>query len=58
LEASDDRQEVQGILRRYADKSFSYADALSFIIIERLGLRAALSFDVHFRQYGIPMLPP
>ena len=47
-----DQQQAFELLRRHADKSYSLCDAISFVIIGRLGLRQALSFDDHFRQFG------
>ena len=40
------------LLRQYRDKSFSLCDAVSFIVMRRLGLRQAATFDEHFRQLG------
>jgi predicted nucleic acid-binding protein len=50
MEADETR--AKGILLRYTDKEFSYVDATSFAVMERLGLRAAFTFDQHFPQYG------
>jgi predicted nucleic acid-binding protein len=36
----------------YTDKSFSYTDATTFAVMERLGINEALAFDQHFPQYG------
>src|SRR5690606_36552258 len=47
-----DQQEALALLKSHSDKSFSFCDALSFVVMNRLGLRAAISFDDHFRQYG------
>lgn len=56
----DDEARAIAIIARYTDKSFSYADATSFAVMERLGLRRAFAFDPHFRQYGFQVvgLPP
>lgn len=43
-------------LRRFADQDFTYTDATSFAVMERLGLRTAFAFDPHFRQYGFQVL--
>jgi predicted nucleic acid-binding protein len=40
------------ILRGHDDKTYSYCDALSFAVMERLGIREAIAFDRHFREYG------
>jgi predicted nucleic acid-binding protein len=47
-----DQQNALTLARRHADKSFSFADALSFIVMERLNVATAISFDGHFKQYG------
>ncbi|MGB0775115.1 MAG: type II toxin-antitoxin system VapC family toxin [Akkermansiaceae bacterium] len=39
-------------LRDYRDKAWSYVDALSFAMIDRLRIQAAVSFDKHFGQPG------
>jgi predicted nucleic acid-binding protein len=49
--AEDERRAVQIVLK-YRDKDFSLVDASSFALMERLGLRRAIAFDPHFRQYG------
>ena len=54
-EAADDEVRARDILRRYDDKSFSYVDATSFSLMERLGIRQAFSFDPHFEQYGLEL---
>jgi predicted nucleic acid-binding protein len=40
------------ILAQYDDKEFSMTDALSFAVMERLGLSVAFTLDQHFVQYG------
>ena len=52
---ADDEVRARDILRRYDDKSFSYVDATSFSVMERLGIRQAFSFDPHFEQYGLEL---
>lgn len=57
---TDDEATARDIIRKYADKTFSYTDATSFAVMDRLGLRTAFAFDPHFRQYGLQVigLPP
>jgi len=52
---ADDEVRARDILRRHDDKSFSYVDATSFSLMERLGIRQAFSFDPHFEQYGLEL---
>lgn len=47
----DELKAVQ-IIMGYRDKAFSYCDATSFALIERLRVRSVMAFDIHFRQYG------
>lgn len=48
----EDEEKAMEILRTYRDKSFSLTDAASFVVMERLGIDTAITFDQHFRQYG------
>ena len=51
-----DEAKAREIIQRYTDKTFSYTDATSFAMMERLGIREAFAFDPHFRQYGLKLL--
>jgi uncharacterized protein len=44
-------------LRNRPDKRFSMTDCVSFVVMERLGIRDALAFDAHFEQAGFIRLP-
>ena len=48
----DDEAGAVSILRRHEDKTYSFCDALSFAVMERLGIAEAIAFDRHFRDYG------
>ena len=48
----DDDRAAVAILRKHADKGYSYCDALSFVVMERDGIEHAIAFDGHFREYG------
>ena len=50
--APADQRDAIRLLRQQRDKSYSFCDAVSFVLIRRLGLRQAVSFDEHFRQFG------
>lgn len=47
-----DQRGAIDLLRAYQDKEFSFCDACSFVVMERMGLRRAATFDDHFRQIG------
>lgn len=43
-------------LRKFHDKEWSHVDASSFVLMERLNLRKALTSDHHFEQAGFERL--
>ncbi len=43
--------------QQYADKSFSLADCVSFVVMRQRGMERALAFDRHFIQAGFQKLP-
>jgi predicted nucleic acid-binding protein len=43
--------------KQYADKTFSLTDCVSFVLMKRLGIAEALTFDKHFEQAGFSKLP-
>lgn len=51
-----DEERARDILFRYTDKTFSYNDALSFVVMERLGIDLAFTFDRDFMDYGLTTL--
>ena len=48
----EDRKLALSWLHEFDDKAWSFVDAVSFALIKRQGLRAAVSFDAHFGQPG------
>jgi len=42
---------------RHADKAYSLTDCISFVLMEKHGMRTALAFDKHFSQAGFQKLP-
>ena len=49
--------EAEGILVKYIDQDFSYADAVSFVIMKRQKIRKAFCFDKHFVTAGFINIP-
>jgi len=43
--------------KKFSDKSYSFTDCTSFIILKKLGIKNVLAFDKHFRQAGFNVLP-
>jgi predicted nucleic acid-binding protein len=42
---------------RSQDKRWSFTDCTSFVLMQNLGIRKALTFDANFRQAGFAMFP-
>jgi len=53
----DDEAEALRLLRRRADKEYSFTDCTSFVLMRRMALKAALSVDDDFRQEGLRSEP-
>ena len=57
VRADDETEEAaRQIIERYTDKDFSLADAVSFVVMEMLGISTAFTFDENFRVYGFTTL--
>jgi len=48
---------ARDILRYCNDQDFSYADAVSFALMQRDGITDAFAFDTHFRTMGFSVFP-
>lgn len=48
----EDEIRAKEIIKTFDDKDFSYTDATSFAMMERLGLINAWAVDIDFVQYG------
>ena len=51
-----DERRARQIIAQYADKDFSYTDATSFPVMERLHIREAFSVDSDFEQFGFMLV--
>ena len=56
--ALEDLYEALEVFQRFADKEWSFTDCTSKVVIEKLGLSTAFSFDHHFRQFGTIRVVP
>jgi predicted nucleic acid-binding protein len=50
-----DEERAKQIIGRYTEKTFSYTDAASFAVMERLHIEEAFAFDPYFQQYGLKL---
>jgi predicted nucleic acid-binding protein len=48
-----DEERALALIGRYRDKDFTITDATSFVVMERLSIATAFTFDDDFRQYGL-----
>lgn len=51
-------EEAWRIFKAYADHDFSFTDCTSFVLMERLRISTAFTFDTHFREYGRFIVKP
>ncbi len=54
----EDETKARVIIGQVTDKTFSYTDATSFAVMDRLRVKTAFAFDPHFRQYGFLVVGP
>jgi predicted nucleic acid-binding protein len=47
-----DEEKAVAVIRSHQDKTYSLCDALSFVVMERLGINQAIAFDRDFRVYA------
>ncbi len=47
-----DEEKAVALIRSHRDKTYSLCDALSFVVMERLGISQAIAFDRDFRTYA------
>lgn len=52
----EDEVEAVSWMRKYSDQSMSFTDCISFSIMRRRRVRAAFTFDRHFRQAGFRVI--
>lgn len=48
--------QARAIVLQFTDKDYSLTDGTSFVIMKRLGISHAFTFDQHFGQYGLQAL--
>jgi hypothetical protein len=50
-------EKARHLFFRYADKEFSFTDCTSFVVMQQLKLKHALTTDGHFKQMRFQMVP-
>lgn len=54
----DDIAAAWKVFQQFDDKLWSFTDCISYVVMQRLGIREALSLDEHFRQFGFVTVKP
>lgn len=54
----DDVLQTWEVFKKFSDKDWSFTDCSSRFVCEKLGVKHALSFDKHFRQFGTVLVVP
>jgi uncharacterized protein len=50
-------EKAREVFFHHRDKSYSFTDCTSFVVMKELKLKQALTTDRHFRQMGFEVLP-
>lgn len=53
--ANEERLAAWALFKKYEDKELSFTDCTSFVLMRKLGLLQAFTFDDHFRQIGFEL---
>jgi uncharacterized protein len=54
----EDIQQTWQVFRQFSDKNWSFTDCSSKVVIDKLKITQAFSFDHHFRQFGSTQIVP
>ena len=50
-------EKARSVFFRHRDKDYSFTDCTSFVVMQELRLKRALTTDHHFRQMGFEVVP-
>lgn len=45
------------LFEKYNDKTFSFTDCTSFVVMQNMDIKQAFTFDKHFQQMGFTKVP-
>lgn len=54
----DDEREAKRIIQKFSDHVISFADAVNFAIMKRIGIAKAFAFDKDYTIVGFDRIPP
>jgi predicted nucleic acid-binding protein len=49
--------EAWEIFQSFEDKEWSFTDCTSYVLMKKLGIGTGISFDKHFKQFGVQAIP-
>jgi predicted nucleic acid-binding protein len=49
--------EAWKIFQGFKDKEWSFTDCTSYVLMKKLNIEAGISFDRHFKQFGLRVIP-
>jgi uncharacterized protein len=55
--SKQDRMAAWQIMEKFKDLDSNLTDAISFVVMKRLGIGTAFTFDNHFKIHGFKMVP-
>lgn len=55
--SKETEEKALDLFERYDDKTFSFTDCVSFVVMQGMGIQAAFAFDQHFEQMGFVRRP-
>ena len=53
----EEEEKALDLFEKYDDKTFSFTDCISFVMMQDLGIHEAFTFDEHFVQMGLLRKP-
>lgn len=53
----EDELSALELFGKYSDQSVSFTDCVSFVMMDKLGIKSAFTFDRHFRVAGFKTEP-
>jgi len=56
--APTDFEEASQVYEHYTDKAWSFTDCTSLVVMRKIGITKAFSFDDHFREFGTVQVVP
>ena len=54
----EDVREAFTAFEKFFDKEWSFIDCVSYVVMDRLGIKKAFTFDHHFKQFGTVEVVP